>query len=179
VTAPAVVAPPLLLGVDAVPLERVGELLAEYGGALAARIATPAEVVWAGPSVERIGVLLAVKEAAVKCLAGRPPGFRWQSLELDVAGGPAPEPPAVVATTLAAFGSGVRPAGDSGESGDTGDSDDQGCRVTGAALARARTLLGAAPGAAIRGVARRGTLDGHVLAAVALWEDRDREGTRA
>jgi hypothetical protein len=162
--------PPFLAGVDAVALERAGELLAEFGDALAARVATPAEAAWAGRSAVRMATLLAVKEAAVKCLAGRPPGFRWQWLALDAGGGVpgVPELPEGVAAALAAFGAaGVR-AVDGPDAG-TGLA----VRVTGPGLDRARTLLGAAPGAAVRGVARRGTLDGHVLAVVALWEDRD------
>jgi holo-[acyl-carrier protein] synthase len=155
--------------VDTVAVERVRDLWSTYGDALARRVATAAEAAWAGAAPERYAALLAVKESAVKALGGRPPGFRWQSIELlrprsassgAVSGGPEPVP-AAVGGTLSAFAAGVR----------LGDESDVACRLTGVGLDRARTVLGAGPGAAIRGAARHGTLDGHVLAVVSFWED--------
>src|SRR5689334_6972236 len=149
--APATV-PPLLFGVDTVAVARARDLHDKFGAGLARRIATDAETRWAGTSAERLAVLLAVKESAVKCLAGRPPGFRWQIIRLDV-GAAAPEVPEAVRETLSAFAAGVRPA----------DEQDAGCDLAGAGLDRARLVLGAGPAARIRGAARYGTLDGHVL----------------
>jgi phosphopantetheinyl transferase (holo-ACP synthase) len=154
----AVGAPRLLFGVDAVPVDRVSGLVATFGSRLARRVATAAEAAWAGGSAERLAALLAAKESAIKCLAGRPPGFRWQCVE--TVPGPVAVP-AAVADTLAAFAAGVRLA----------DGRDAACRVSGTALDRARAVLGT--GAGVRGVARVGTVDGHVLAVVCLWEETD------
>ena len=160
---PAVTAPPLLFGVDAVAVARAQELWTTFGAALARRVATDAEAAWAGAAPERYAALLAVKESAIKCLAGRPPGFRWQCVQLDPHDVPTSDLlPDVAGETLAAFAGGVRLAGER----------DVACRLAGAGLDRARQVLGAADGAPIRGAARHGTLDGHVLAAVCFWEDR-------
>ena len=162
---PAVTAPPLLFGVDAVAVARARALWTTFGDALARRVATDAEAGWAGTAPERYAALLAVKESAIKCLAGRPPGFRWQCVQLDVDASPdvpaSGELPAAVAETLSAFAGGVRLAGER----------DVACRLSGAGLDRARQVLGARAGAPIRGAARHGALDGHVLAAVCFWED--------
>jgi hypothetical protein len=175
-------APPLLFGVDAVPVERVRKLLPAYGDRFARRLATRAEAAWAGGSAERLAALFAVKEAAVKCLAGRPPGFRWQTVELAVEPGvepgpgpgvePGPEPgpgpgagpPAVsgaVAATFEAFAAGVEL--DAGA--------DVACRLTGVALDRGLELMHAAPWGTVRGMARYGTRGDTVLAVVAFWEE--------
>jgi phosphopantetheinyl transferase (holo-ACP synthase) len=157
---PAATAPPLLFGVDAVAVARARELWTTFGDALARRVATDAETGWAGTSPERYATLLAVKESAIKCLAGRPPGFRWQCVQLDVGAGPG-ELPEAVAETLSAFAGGLRLA----------DECDVPCRLSGAGLDRARQVLRAGAGAPIRGAARHGVLDGHVLAAACFWED--------
>jgi len=159
-----VAAPPLVFGVDAVPVERVRSLLPAYGDRFARRLATPAEAAWADGSAERLAVLFAVKESAVKCLAGRPPGFRWQAVELAVEPDSEPdtEPPATsgaVAAMFEAFAAGVELDGAA----------DVACRLTGVALDRGRELLRAAAG--VRGVARYGTLGETVLALAAFWED--------
>ena len=164
-TAPA---PRFVFGVDTVAVARTAELLAGYGDGLARRIATAGEAAWAdesaaGSVVERYAALLAVKESAIKCLAGRPPGFRWQNVEVDDVpppGGAAPLPDGV-ARALSAFAAGVRLA----------DERDVACRLTGAGLDRARTVLGSGAGAPIRGAARYGTVDGHVSAVACFWED--------
>ena len=122
---------PLLFGVDAVAVARAQELWTTFGGALARRVATDAETAWAGTSPERYATLLAVKESAIKCLAGRPPGFRWQCVQLDV--DTSPVLPDAVAGTLSAFAGGVRLAGEQ----------DVSCRLAGAGLDRARQVLGA------------------------------------
>ena len=153
-------APPLLFGVDAVPVERVGKLLPAYGDRFARRLATAAEAAWAAGSAERLAALFAVKESAVKCLAGRPPGFRWQCVELALGA----DPPAVagaVAATLEAFATGV----------ELGGGTDVACRLTGAALDRGLELLCAAPWAEVRGAARYGTVGGTVLAVAAFWQE--------
>ena len=74
--------PPLVFGVDTVAVERVRDLWSTFGDALARRVATAAEAAWAGAAPERYAALLAVKESAVKALGGRPPGFRWQCIEV-------------------------------------------------------------------------------------------------
>lgn len=163
-------APPLLFGVDAVAVERVRTLLPAYGDRFAQRVATPAEAEWVvgvgggetstDGCAERLATLLAVKESAVKCLAGRPPRFRWQAVELEVAA----DPPAIagaVADTFEAFAAGV----------DLDGAVDVACRLTGVALDRSLELLRAAPWADLRGVARYGTRGDTVLAVVAFWEE--------
>ena len=168
-------APPLLFGVDAVPVDRVRGLLPAYGDRFARRLATPAEAAWVvgvgggetstGHSAERLATLLAVKESAVKCLAGRPPRFRWQAVELDLK--PAVEPdgepvtPAAVAATLEAFVAGV----------ELDAATDVACRLSGVALDRALELLRAAPWADLRGAARYGTSGDTMLAVAAFWEE--------
>jgi holo-[acyl-carrier protein] synthase len=155
-----VAAPPLLFGVDAVPVERVRALLPAYGDRFTRRVATPAEATWAAGSAVRLATLLAVKESAVKCLAGRPEGFRWQAVELD----PSEAPPATsgaVSATFEAFAAGV--GLDAGT--------DVACRLTGVALDRGLALLAAAPWGKVEGVARYGTLGDTVLAVAAFWED--------
>jgi phosphopantetheinyl transferase (holo-ACP synthase) len=173
-------APPLVFGVDAVAVERVGKLLPAYGHRLARRLATAAEAAWVvgvgggetstDGSADRLAALLAVKESAVKCLAGRPPGFRWQCVELALEADP-PVTSGAVAATFEAFAAGVELAGGT----------DVACRLTGVALDRGVDLLRAAPWSAvgvgrgetgtIRGMARYGTLDGTVLAVAAFWEE--------
>jgi phosphopantetheinyl transferase (holo-ACP synthase) len=165
-------APPLLFGVDAVAVPRVAALLPAYGDRFARRVATPAEADWVvgvgggetgtGGSAERLATLLAVKESAVKCLAGRPPRFRWQAVELLVEGAAAPPATSgAVAATVEAFAAGV------GLDGGT----DVECRLTGVALDRGLELLRAAPWTEIRGFARYGTLGDTVLAVAAFWEE--------
>lgn len=153
-------APPLLFGVDAVAVERVRTLLPAYGDRFARRVATPAEAEWACGSAQRLATLLAVKESAVKCLAGRPPRFRWQAVELEVAADP-PVIAGAVADTFEAFAAGV----------DLDGAVDVACRLTGVALDRSLELLRAAPWADLRGVARYGTRGDTVLAVVAFWEE--------
>jgi holo-[acyl-carrier protein] synthase len=184
VTATGKAAPPLLFGVDAVQVGRVRKLLPAYGDRFARRVATPAEAAWVvgvggeetstGEAAERLATLLAVKESAVKCLAGRPPGFRWQAVELEIGPDVGPDPPVTsgaVADTFEAFAAGVEL--------DVGA--DVACRLTGVALDRCLELLRAAPwadagvgggeGGTVRGMARYGTRGDTVLAVVAFWEE--------
>jgi phosphopantetheinyl transferase (holo-ACP synthase) len=163
-------APPLLFGVDAVAVARVRDMLPAYGDRFARRLATPAEAEWAGESAERLATLLAVKESAVKCLAGRPPRFRWQAVELEAEAG-SPTVSGAVATAFEAFATGI----------ELQDGTDVACRLTGVALDRGLELLAAAPWAdvgagggetsRVRGVARYGALGDTILAVAAFWEE--------
>lgn len=68
-----------MIGVDIVDLARISRSLQRRPGALAARLLTDAERDWvdAGEPVIRLAACLALKEAAIKALGGRPAGFAW------------------------------------------------------------------------------------------------------
>ncbi|SHN27609.1 4'-phosphopantetheinyl transferase superfamily protein [Cryptosporangium aurantiacum] len=69
------------VGIDVVEVDRVARLVARYGGRLRRTIGSPAEASWAASTV-RVAALFAVKEATVKAVGGRPPGFRWSGVSV-------------------------------------------------------------------------------------------------
>ncbi len=72
---------PVSFGVDVVAVTRAAQLLERFGNAIVERVATEPEARWVGNSPGRLGVVLGLKEAAIKAMAGRPDGFRWQQVE--------------------------------------------------------------------------------------------------
>ena len=73
------------VGVDVVSVADVEADVARWGETFLARVLTENEIGWCRrtfPSVRRVAACLAVKEAAIKVLGGRPAGFTWQQLEV-------------------------------------------------------------------------------------------------
>jgi holo-[acyl-carrier protein] synthase len=151
------VAAGLLIGVDAVELDRVGALAGPGGTDLYDRVAAPGEREVAAEVARSFdrpaagpAALLAVKEAAVKAAGGRPRGFTWRDVVLDH---DQPDVPAEAAAVLGSFE----------EDGLTAASWSCGVRLTGAwdrAPHPARTGVGAA---------RLGLFEDHLFAVVVLW----------
>jgi hypothetical protein len=75
---------PVSFGVDVVAVARAAQLLDRFGRSIVERVATGAEAQWVGGSPGRLGVVLGLKEAAIKAMAGRPDDFRWQQVETGV-----------------------------------------------------------------------------------------------
>ena len=150
----------LLIGVDAVELDRVGRLAGPGGTDLYDRVAAAGEREMAAEVARsfdrpRAGpaALLAVKEAAVKAAGGRPRGFTWR----DVVLGPEqPEVPAEAAAVLASFEEDGLPAARWS----------CGVRLTGPGTGL-RTRLD--PGRRPPGAARFGLFEDHLFAVVVLW----------
>lgn len=179
VTVPAVVPPPypgpgpgpVLVGIDAVETGRITGLIDRYGAAAVRRVCTSAEIDWVGPvtapdAAERLAAVFALKESAIKAMTGRPPGFRWQSLQTRVR--PPFAVPVEVATLMGDFVSdlGAELAAETG------------CQVVGGSATR---LAGLLPGHSDRrgrvlGAGRYLVRDGHVLATVCFWSDLNAMG---
>jgi len=72
-----------LFGIDVVELARVDAALSRHDGTLAGRLATRDELGRRGatPLPVHCAALLALKEATVKAIGGRPPGFGWHRVE--------------------------------------------------------------------------------------------------
>ncbi len=82
------------IGIDAVEIDRIEELLARHGERAAMRLFTPREVALAGSGVRRretLAARFAAKEAAMKALgAGLGQGVAFAEIEVDRAPSGAP-----------------------------------------------------------------------------------------
>jgi phosphopantetheine--protein transferase-like protein len=73
------------VGVDVVSKARIAADLARWGDLFLRRPLTAEEERWCREvpaPADRLAVCLAVKEAAIKALGGRPTGFNWRNIEL-------------------------------------------------------------------------------------------------
>jgi holo-[acyl-carrier protein] synthase len=73
-----------LFGIDVVTVVRVNAMLSRYGGAWTTKVATSVELDWRGtiPLPVHCAALIAMKEATIKSIGGRPPGFGWHRTEV-------------------------------------------------------------------------------------------------
>lgn len=76
--------PAYLFGIDIVPLARVEGMLARYGDTLTTRLAADDERAGpaATPAAHHVAALIAIKEATIKAVGGRPPGFGWHGINV-------------------------------------------------------------------------------------------------
>ena len=101
-----------LIGIDVVGIQRISCDLERWGPTFSRRVLTPAEHDGrpAGtPLALWVGSCLSAKEAALKVLGGRPPGWTWHHAELRAA--PVAPLPAPVRELGQALDSGLGPLG--------------------------------------------------------------------
>ena len=107
---PAVPAPAVLVGVDALEIARVRGAVVRNGPVYAARICSAAEQGPLAPGALGLAARLAVKECLIKAIGGRPPAFDWHDLQVLAPDGGEPVAP-VVTALAAALGSAFRATG--------------------------------------------------------------------
>ena len=154
-----------LHGVDVVAVERAAELLAKFGDTVVRRVCTPSEASWVSLTPRRLAVLLGLKESAIKAIAGRPDGFRWQMVETSAGELRVPFPrraglPDPVHAVLDGFAAGIG----------LSEVEAVTVRLAKPALERADELL-PGPGELL-GAGVFGVRDGHLFAATTFWRDR-------
>lgn len=83
------IAPPVLVGVDVVEVDRISRAVAYSGPAYARHVTAPGEHPLHEDPDMATAASVAIKESLVKALGGRPPGFSWHDFTArgDVAWG--------------------------------------------------------------------------------------------
>ena len=71
------IAPPVLIGVDVVEVDRISRAVAYSGPAYARHVIAPGEHPLHEDPELATAASVAIKECLVKALGGRPPGFSW------------------------------------------------------------------------------------------------------
>ncbi|MGX7825652.1 phosphopantetheinyl transferase [Actinokineospora sp. 24-640] len=86
------IAPPVLVGVDVVEVDRISRAVAYSGPAYARHVTAPGEHPLHEDPDLATAASVAIKESLVKALGGRPPGFTWHDFTArgDVAWGGGP-----------------------------------------------------------------------------------------
>ncbi|MGW5050517.1 4'-phosphopantetheinyl transferase superfamily protein [Actinokineospora sp. NPDC004072] len=81
------IAPPVLVGVDVVEVDRISRAVAYSGPAYAHHVCAPDEQPLHEDPELATAATVAVKECLVKALGGRPPGFSWHDFTAEGDGG--------------------------------------------------------------------------------------------
>ncbi len=70
------------IGVDIVEVERIERAIARWGELFLGRVYTPGELDLCRRDGSSLALRFAAKEAVIKALGGRSPGFSWREIEI-------------------------------------------------------------------------------------------------